>query len=996
MKKLFGAFFVCVAMSFAGCIDTEFDLSDVSGEVTVGGEELVVPLADINTISLADLIGDNETLKTNEEGVYQITFSSFGDDPTKYESIQIEGISIPNITGLSPKLDPISFSFQELPSKLTMRGINEKFEVDFPTINRFVKVEPISIDKEIGINLPSSIAGQGNLPEFIASQLPPISATASEEIVFEAEISLLEQLKRIGYVEFGSDKYPFGAPFEIVIDLNGLKGINGGGSAKFNIEFPAGYYLRDENGNDLPSATHNKLTKDIAISKNQKSATILFYLHKIDYSDHSFVDNKLQIEDHIHYGYDINVALCAGNYNLDAKPKFTLKAAPDYKDVEVIINHIEVPGAEYDINYSFDGIPTGISVEKIAFVNSPLTLSLKGLEWLEVLCCDTNEIFSPDIEIELPKCMKFGPHNSLDNTTNKLLATAKELAAGVQLSLSHIDCKSDEITIGNGSIGINGKLKANIHLENLDNHSILVSSIVPPTSPLNVTVAINDLTLEIDKANSVVKWSEDQLFDLNLGDQVPAISQTIEVPEMISEVKCIEIGKANSNGEPLAMLFRVDAGSSFPVKELDIDLSVNLGKMLRPTKATLDSGIIRKSESGDYILSIDESWQPGVKALEKLIEFEALENIPAIQNGQLTINQSFPVTGGVKIKSGESIDLSKVSDAKVNIDVQIDDIEVRTFIGKVDISVKPENISVDLSELGDLAIDVNSLSLNPVLNVKLKDNPTGVGFMANIAVKTYNAEGKELATISVPTIPVAGNGPSNIILSTPRNADKYSDEGVTFIAIDELSKLLSNGIPSKIGVDMSVASNKDEEITLDLKEAAKGYNIEYQYEVLMPLEFDGNTDISLETSVSDLNETFVELADTTNGLKVGDVGLIAEINTTIPFNIVISAELINAEGTTEGIAARLNINDCVIKGYNKATDGEYRTSKIDLDFDLGESGSLAGLKSADGVKLKFSIYNTDAEVATLTKDQFINGKLKLRVREGLTVDIFDFLNAEGE
>ena len=81
---------------------------------------------------------------------------------------------------------------------------------------------------------------------------------------------------------------------------------------------------------------------------------------------------------------------------------------------------------------------------------------------------------------------------------------------------------------------------------------------------------------------------------------------------------------------------------------------------------------------------------------------------------------------------------------------------------------------------------------------------------------------------------------------------------------------------------------------------------------------------------------------------------------------------------------------------NKATDGEYRTSKIDLDFDLGESGSLAGLKSADGVKLKFSIYNTDAEVATLTKDQFINGKLKLRVREGLTVDIFDFLNAEEE
>ena len=129
-------------------------------------------------------------------------------------------------------------------------------------------------------------------------------------------------------------------------------------------------------------------------------------------------------------------------------------------------------------------------------------------------------------------------------------------------------------------------------------------------------------------------------------------------------------------------------------------------------------------------------------------------------------------------------------------------------------------------------------------------------------------------------------------------------------------------------------------------------------------------------------------------MKVGDVGLIAEFGTTIPFNIVLSAELINAEGTTDGIAARLNINDCVIKGYNKETDGEKKISSIDLDFDLGESGSLEGLKAADGVRFKLSIYDTGAASTSLSKDQFIEGKLKLRVREGLTIDIFDFLKQE--
>ena len=160
----------------------------------------------------------------------------------------------------------------------------------------------------------------------------------------------------------------------------------------------------------------------------------------------------------------------------------------------------------------------------------------------------------------------------------------------------------------------------------------------------------------------------------------------------------------------------------------------------------------------------------------------------------------------------------------------------------------------------------------------------------------------------------------------------------------------------------------------------------------MPFEFDGNIDLSMEAAISGLSETFNEIANATNGLKVGDVGLIAEFGTTIPFNVVLSAELINANGTTEGIAARLNINNCVLEGYNKECDGEKRISNIDLDFDLGESGSLAGLKGADGIRFKLTIYDTGASSAALAKDQYIDGKLKLRLRNGVSIDIFDLLN----
>ena len=42
MKKLVVALSTCVALSFVGCIDRDFDLAEVSGEATIGGEELVV------------------------------------------------------------------------------------------------------------------------------------------------------------------------------------------------------------------------------------------------------------------------------------------------------------------------------------------------------------------------------------------------------------------------------------------------------------------------------------------------------------------------------------------------------------------------------------------------------------------------------------------------------------------------------------------------------------------------------------------------------------------------------------------------------------------------------------------------------------------------------------------------------------------------------------------------------------------------------------------
>ena len=1004
MKSFFnltkGLLATLCGVALFSCVDQDYVLNDVSGEVTVGGEELVVPLANIAPIKLGDIIADNEFLNSKgEDGTYQIFFSSYGDDPTKYESIKVDGISIPAITGLSPKLDPISFSFEELPTTLVMSGISEKFNVEYPTISNIIKIDPIQITKELSVSLPiTGGATQGTLPEFVAAQLPAVECSDWAEAVFEAEVSIPEQLKKVDFIQFGCDQHPYGAPFEIKIDLHGLQDVNGGGKLNVRVEFPEGYYLRDEQGKDFPAATHNIFSQEVELEAKQKKLDFLVYLDRIDFSSYSFSNGLLKIDDSIKYSYDLEFKLCGGSYNLATSPVFSINSAPEYKDVQVVINHFELDGIDYPLNYAFNGMPNGAKVEKVAFKNTNLNFVLKGLEWLELSDNLTNDKLSALLKVSLPKCMHFAKHELLQSD-NTLVAPAGLLANGINLAFEYIDCNSDEVKQENGALVINSNISVKADLSAFDGRTVFVSALTPANGSIPVTVALAETKLNLDVANTKVVWSEDQVFDLNLGDKIPSISQTIDVPEMIASVQEIEIGKAGGNGEPVKIGFKLENEGAFPVDELEIDMSINLGKLLRPTKSTLESGVITKSNNGDYILSIKEAWRPNEAALAKEVAFEALENID-IKDGKVVINQSFPVAGSVKISDGQNIDLSKIENAKINIEVNIDDIEVRTFTGAIDLAIAPEEMVVELGDLSSLGVDIKNLSLNPILDVKLKDNPTNIPLSGDIAIKLFDNEGKTTSTINIPTINIAGNGATHIVLSTPRNAAKFEGvEGVTFLAVEGLADLLADGIPSKIALNIEVKTDKNDIRTIDLSEAKNGYNIEYQYSVTLPLELGGDTSISYEGSVSGLNSTFVELANAVSGmnLKIGDVGLIAEFGTTIPFNIVLSAELINAEGTTENVGAHLEILNALIKGYTKEC-GEKSLSTIDINLNFGDSNSLEGLKNADGIRFKFTLYGT-GEDAALQSSQFVDGKLKLRLRNGATMDLkemFGSLKSEEE
>ena len=990
MKRVFAALFVCVAFLFVGCVDREFDLSDVSGEVTIGGEELVVPLATVDKISLADIIESNDVISNDENGVYQIKFADEG-------NVEVAGIEIPSLTNLSPKIDPVTFDVASLPTSITLDDMKKFYEFEFPTIQDAVHIDPIEIVEQVNINLPSSLSGVGTLPDALANMIPNLTSSYSNTASFKASLQIMKELDKIDFVEFGSDELP-GAEFAVDIELGGIAGINGGGELNVYLKFPEGYYFCDENGTPFPQETHNIFSRNVKINKGDDKISLKLYLQRISYIQHTFVDGKLNIDDTIEYGYDLDIKPCGGQFNLNSEylPKLHIKATPVYKDIEVVIKHFELDHLKYDVQYEFAGIPKEVEVKKLAFNNSSVTFSMTGLEWLVARDNITNEQFAPSMEIILPSCMHF--HSNEYINENVLIANVKDLSKGITLNLDYIDCQDKSITRKGDTIVIDSAIETIIHLESLDGHTVFVSDLLPETNPIKIEFAMSNMHFNVDVANSEVVWGEDLVLSLDLNEQMPTLSQEVEIPSMIASIESIAIAKANSNGEPVGINLSLGTlnNSPFPVGEIDIDVFVNLGKMLRPTKNCLDSSVITKDVNGNYILKIKQLWEPNKAPLTANLEFEALENLPAVVDGKIKIDQIISIERcSATIKGGQNIDLSAIDDVAIDVKMHIDDIEISKFRGCVDIAIAPEEMVVELEDMSNLGVAIETLSLNPILKLNLKENPTGEPLFANVALKTFNAKGDQLFDLNISDVQINGTGATNLVISTPKNRGKFEGTGVTFIEVYNLSDLLSNGIPAKIAVNLSVTTNKNEIYEIDLLRAKQGYNIEYDYEVLVPFEFD-NVKLTYESVMGGMNETFATLANDMSGLKVGDIGLVAEFGTTIPFNIRLSAELVNVDGTTNNVEAKLRIsNGGLIEGWTEADGLNPHISKLDLDFDLGSSHSLTSLKNVDGVKLKFTLTDTGSDKSSsLANIQYLTGNLKLRVRDGLTIDIFDLIGKE--
>ena len=981
---MLGASMICVALLMPSCIDDNYNLDKISSEVTIGGEEVVVPIGSFGPVTLSDLLGEGLEGLEQDNGSYVLKFEDEG------QSFTVEGISLPVLSGLAPKIDRFTFQTPSLPTDFMFDEIKTSFELGYPDLDVTPAFNPVEFSA--GINLDFGI----KLPEGMTiPALGKLSFADEGSVPFKASFDMPEQIRSIGKIYLGKNKSSFGSMIEVALEFKGIKSINGGGKLNLEAVFPANYMLANERGELIG----NKLKiENYAVAAGVESFKIKAYLYSIDFSQRSISRGVMNINDTISYKFDYQFESVQGYCNASNLPQFCVTIAPEFRDMEVVTNKIVVDDTDHssEIVYTLSGLPESVkSIDYVAFSSAPISLRIDGLSWLK-----SDALY---VETQLPECFVFDtdPNGYLNTSTNKLRASVAQFAKGVSLNLKAIDLTKGGAEIKSGQLVIETSISS--HVSDIQAGStFMLSEMLPPTSPVKITTILEEAHFYLDLAKCHVELNE-QYYDFKFDEsQIPSFEYSVDVPDELAAVDRLELSTPKGDDVKVRLGISRPKNKVFPVDKVYLSLTVNLKKLIHPVDG---QSAVETAANGDKILRIDrKEWYPNRDPYLELVEvaIDAIENLPEITGEKgarkININEKIAVTGGVAIDAGTNINLAS-ENVSLDFDFEIDDAQVSKFYGKIDYSFEPENLpEIELGEMAGSGLKIENLDISPIIRFNIT-NPIDLPFLVSLALNPFDAEGSPMADnrVEIEDVRIAGEGRTQIVLATKDRRDEFAGQKeITFVETD-LAKLFKGSLPSKVAVDMKVNTDLSTTHVIDLSKSS--YEIGYDYSVVLPLEFGHDFDITFEQDIEmpeflPTDEGVESGAGVASGdssllsmIEVGDVALIADFATTIPLDFVLNAECLDKDGRPAAAQIRFGENNNMIHGHHPEDAEPEVHSTLELLFDLGESGKFETLNDIAVLRLRLNLRNNSETTSALSPDQSLEGKFRLRLRDGITIDL---------
>lgn len=314
-------------------------------------------------------------------------------------------------------------------------------------------------------------------------------------------------------------------------------------------------------------------------------------------------------------------------------------------------------------------------------------------------------------------------------------------------------------------------------------------------------------------------------------------------------------------------------------------------------------------------------------------------------------------------------------------------LDVESISGRIAYS-HTEYSSLDMGGLEeDYDITINDPGLSPVIAINLTNPLTIDAYVdatltpvSGLTAHPENSVSVEGVKISAAQYFDGNTTPKTIrlILADEEHRKEYPESEYTFVACD-LATLLKGNIPDTVELELDFKTDSENQATLY---AADQYIISYDYSVDVPLVFDQTMDITYSDTSDSFGDTFDDLSD--KDIKVGDIYVIAEITTTIPLNLMMNAELVDAQGNPTEVKLIIPDEGITIQG---SKDGKSENvSSVRMGLDLGEDNNARNLAQIEALRMVLRA-NSSGNQVTLNTEQYISAQLFIELKGGITVDL---------
>lgn len=539
-----------VATSSVSCIDDEFRLDDISGEITVGQGDVTIPLGFLKTKTLGEIIGsDIEELTTDDQGNYSISYSG-GD------CFLIDGIT----------------------TQFLLERSSASASIDYPDM----RIDDLTntIDNTFSLTVPAALQSITKLPAQLSTTI-----VDSGEFDCKIELSVPKQIKSVNKILLDGDK---GSRFDITLSLNGLAPINGGGTAKVAITVPDGYELLDENGNAVSGGTYTA-TKTLA--NGATSQTFGMYVRSLDTSRSTISGGTLAIEDKIKYSISYAFSAKSGiTFDPKNAPALAIHSDLKYGDANVTVNEIALDEGSHTLEerLTVENIIDEITnISEASFKDTSLPLRIGGLDWISRRIAEATLV-----EITLPEIFVLAENpEGYDPQTRTVSASLARLREGLPIHLQalRIDAANGKPT--NGRLAVDFSLQ--VKIGSIPQDMVFDASELVHEGNVSIEMAIESTTVNIDSIIGSVDYRQSETSVIKLGE---IADYDIEVGNFdVSPTITFDV--TNPLGMPLMATVRL-----IPAYNVENTVTVD---NIRITPATRENGTVTEGRTHVVIAKAD-------------------------------------------------------------------------------------------------------------------------------------------------------------------------------------------------------------------------------------------------------------------------------------------------------------------------------------------------------------------------------------------------------